>query len=168
MRYLRFNHIRNGCHAGIVSFLVLLSCFPAAGQKKNCKIGHCFESLPATLQLMEDEPQRYQVTSTYSNRDIHGKFLSKNRITGIYTRGLGNNLVKWNEVKMVEIYTEDGTTSIKGKGRSHYWGIIWVSLEDKQVEHALLFEDVIMDMTITNMPPLLSNTTRILVVEKMK
>jgi len=30
------------------------------------------------------------------------------------------------------------------KGRSHYWGEIWVSLEDKQIEHATLYEDVLL------------------------
>lgn len=34
------------------------------------------------------------------------------------------------------------------KGRSHYWGTIWVSLEDKQIEHAVLFEDVILEMVL--------------------
>jgi len=34
------------------------------------------------------------------------------------------------------------------KGRSHYWGTIWVSLEDKQIEHAVLYEDVIMEMQL--------------------
>ena len=34
------------------------------------------------------------------------------------------------------------------KGRSHYWGTIWVSVEDKQVEHAVLFEDVVMEILL--------------------
>lgn len=34
------------------------------------------------------------------------------------------------------------------KGRSHYWGTVWVSLEDKQIEHAVLYEDVIMEMNL--------------------
>ncbi len=34
------------------------------------------------------------------------------------------------------------------KGRSHYWGTIWVSLEDKQIEHAILFEDVVLEMLL--------------------
>ncbi len=32
-------------------------------------------------------------------------------------------------------------------GRSHYWGQIWVSLTNKQIEYGTLFEDVLMDMT---------------------
>jgi hypothetical protein len=42
-------------------------------------------------------------------------------------------------------YTGDGMSM---KGRSHYWGTIWVSVEDKQVEHAVLFEDVVMEMQL--------------------
>jgi hypothetical protein len=42
-------------------------------------------------------------------------------------------------------YTGDGMSM---KGRSHYWGTIWVSLEDKQIEHAVLFEDVVMEIQL--------------------
>jgi hypothetical protein len=34
------------------------------------------------------------------------------------------------------------------KGRSHYWGEIWVSLETKQIEYATLQEDVLGEMTL--------------------
>ena len=43
---------------------------------------------------------------------------------------------------------EYATEGMALKGRSHYWGTIWVSLEDKQIEHAVLFEDVIMEMVL--------------------
>jgi hypothetical protein len=42
-------------------------------------------------------------------------------------------------------YSGDGMTM---KGRSHYWGTIWVSLEDKQIEHAVLYEDVLMELNL--------------------
>lgn len=32
------------------------------------------------------------------------------------------------------------------KGLSNYWGHVWVSLSDKQIEHAVLIEDVTMEM----------------------
>jgi len=35
---------------------------------------------------------------------------------------------------------------MKVKGRTNYWGNIWVSLEDKQIEHATLNEDGLMEM----------------------
>ena len=36
--------------------------------------------------------------------------------------------------------------NFKMKGRSHYWGTIYVSLTDKQIEYASMHEDVMMDM----------------------
>jgi hypothetical protein len=43
-------------------------------------------------------------------------------------------------------------TTFMGKlsfqGRSHYWGDIWVSLKDKQVEYATLFEDVLVEFSL--------------------
>lgn len=42
-------------------------------------------------------------------------------------------------------YSGDGMSM---KGRSHYWGTIWVSLIDKQIEHAVLYEDVVMEMNL--------------------
>jgi hypothetical protein len=59
------------------------------------------------------------------------------------------------------------TEQLKIKGRSHYWGTIWVSLTDKQIEHATLYEDVVMDMTFANQPNQLINTTRIIQFEKL-
>jgi len=34
------------------------------------------------------------------------------------------------------------------KGRSHYWGAIWVSLSSKQIEYATLYEDVLGELTL--------------------
>ncbi|HEU4387884.1 MAG TPA: hypothetical protein VFV34_08810 [Blastocatellia bacterium] len=42
--------------------------------------------------------------------------------------------------------TSMGTMTFQG--RSHYWGEIWVSLKDKQVEYATLYEDVLVQFTI--------------------
>ncbi len=47
------------------------------------------------------------------------------------------------------------------KGRSHYWGTVWVSLTDKQIEHGILHEDVNMDIKINGQEKSqLSNSTR--------
>jgi hypothetical protein len=54
------------------------------------------------------------------------------------------------------------------KGRSHYWGTILVSLTNKQIEHAILHEDVILDITMPDGKKQLVNTTRWLTVEKLK
>lgn len=59
------------------------------------------------------------------------------------------------------------TEQIKIKGRSHYWGTIWVSLTDKQIEHATLYEDVVMDMSFNHQPSQLLNSTRVIHFEKL-
>lgn len=220
--------------------------------------------LPQSLQL-NDEQQKFVVTTDHFNFDMFGNFFNKQRIQGEYTRGLGNDLVRWNNVTVAFSmqkngdfpagnkvdYMEDfsynpsedmlnsdkfqnfgensaltknliwdmmgiegfawaswdklklnvpysasdfngkldlagkgsfenkdvqitwsGITQMNGelcalidyrtfdnpleyaaegmsmKGRSHYWGTIWVSLEDKQIEHAVLYEDVMMEMLL--------------------
>ncbi len=220
--------------------------------------------LPQSLEL-KDDLQKYVVTTDHFNFDMFGNFFNKQRIQGEYTRGLGNGMVKWNNVnfafsmqknadfptgnkvdymenftyspsenmlnsdkfqnfgensaftknlvwdmmgiegfawsawnrlKLNEPYSANdfngkmdlagngsfenknvvltwtGVTEMNGevcalidyrtfdnpleyategvsmKGRSHYWGTIWVSLEDKQIEHATLYEDVIMEMLL--------------------
>jgi hypothetical protein len=39
------------------------------------------------------------------------------------------------------------------KGRSHYWGEIWVSLSTKQIEYATLYEDVLGELKLGQDPP---------------
>lgn len=53
------------------------------------------------------------------------------------------------------------------KGRSHYWGNVLVSLGDKQIEQAIMFEDVVMKINIPGMQDEISNTIRELTVEKL-
>lgn len=222
------------------------------------------KKLPQSLEL-NDEIQRFQVTTTHYNGDIFGNFYNKQQVCGEYTRGLPGGKVKWNNVSFAQsnsndrnaefpkptpvVYMEDftylpnedmlkaekfetfteyadftknlvwdmlgiegfawtyfdklqlnvpyaveemngkvdlagqgyfenkdiqlnwtgisecnnencavieyrtlnnpleiKTESLDMKGRSHYWGTIWVSLEDKQIEHAVLFEDVVMEL----------------------
>jgi hypothetical protein len=42
--------------------------------------------------------QKYRMTAVYINRDLYGKFLTKTKVTGDYTRGLNDSLVEWNNV----------------------------------------------------------------------
>jgi hypothetical protein len=42
------------------------------------------------------------------------------------------------------------------KGTSTYWGEIWVSLKDKQIEHATLYEDVVIQMAGQQAPQVIS------------
>jgi len=67
----------------------------------------------------------------------------------------------------LEINSEINGMEISIKGRSHYWGHVQVSLEDKQIEGAILHEDVVMDMNIPGIQNGLVNTTRELKLEKL-
>ena len=247
--------------------LVLLTAMLTSGQQ-NEKVNPAkileAGKLPQNLELKNDL-QKFVVTTDHFNTDIFGNFFNKFRIKGEYTRGLPDDLVKWNNVtiamsmsrnaefgtgdpiaymenfsyKVSEdmmnpekfstfaehsaftknlvwdmmaiegfawayfnelelnkpykagmfngkidlagmgsfenkdvVLTWTGITEWKGeycavieyitlnnpieyagegmsmKGRSHYWGTIWVSVEDKQVEHAILFEDVVMEIQL--------------------
>ena len=65
-------------------------------------------------------------------------------------------ITKWNNGEycaVIEFITMNNPLEYAGegmsmKGRSHYWGTIWVSVEDKQVEHAVLYEDVVMEIQL--------------------
>lgn len=250
-----------------LTFLVLLNANLSFGQKTSkVNPAEILQSgvLPQSLQL-NDELQKFVVTTDHFNFDMFGNFFNKQRIQGEYSRGLENGLVKWNNVTTAFSMQKDGdfpagnsldymenftyspatdmlnsdkfnnfgensalaknlvwdmmgiegfawsawdklklnvpysatdfngkmdlagkgsfenkdvqlmwtgVTEMNGelcalidyrtfdnpleyaaegmsmKGRSHYWGTIWVSLEDKQIEHAVLYEDVMMDMLL--------------------
>ena len=51
--------------------------------------------------------------------------------------------------------------NFNAKGRSHYWGEIWVSLETKQIEYGTLREDVLLETRVTGQPgPAVANVFR--------
>jgi hypothetical protein len=246
----------------IIFLLTVLFSFNVTAQKRiDPKV---FETLPKNLEL-NDELQKFIVTTDHFNTNIFGYFFNKMRVKGEYTRGLESGKVKWNNVTIANsmqldgefpegspveymedfTYTPDedmikaekyesfgensaftknliwdmlaiesfawayfdklelnipysapemnGKVDLAGqgyfenkdiritwtgiskrngetcatieyrtfhnplevsyegmdmKGRSHYWGTIWISLEDKQIEHAVLFEDVVMEMNL--------------------
>lgn len=273
----------------VIFLLFVCSAFlsqMANAQKKAKSIDGYLNQLPSGLELIENGPQHYQITTDYFTKDIYGNFINKVRVTGDYTRGLENDKVSWHDVRITtpvasekksfpegELFnpmenftyvpsaemvnpdafpgfppnsfyaknlvwdmlglegfawyyfdslhlnipfaanafnsdvdlagegtftnkniklTWTGISRVNGEicavieylamdnplkiktdvmemnGRSHYWGTIWVSLEDKQIELARLNEDVIMDMKLPNMPEKqLMNTTRDIVIQKV-
>jgi len=55
------------------------------------------------------------------------------------------------------------------KGRSHYWGNIYVSLSDKQIEYAELYEDVLVDVKMNGQEPTIKgNTVRNITLKKTR
>jgi len=56
------------------------------------------------------------------------------------------------EFKSLSNPVKSKTDILSVKGRSCCWGSFWVSLEDHQVEHAVINEDVIMEMSLSGSP----------------
>jgi len=55
------------------------------------------------------------------------------------------------------------------KGRSHYWGEIWVSLSSKQIEYATLQEDVLGEMKLAGQEaPRTISVFRVGILEPLK
>jgi hypothetical protein len=67
----------------------------------------------------------------------------------------------------LEAEIEMSGMKISFKGRSHYWGNVLISLEDKQIEQATLYEDVVMKMDIPGMQTDITNTTREIILDKL-
>jgi hypothetical protein len=100
---------------------------------------------------------KLKLNEPYSAKDFNGKmdlagqgsFENKDVIftwTGISKLNSENcAVIEYRTMNNPLDYSGEGMTM---KGRSHYWGTIWVSMEDKQIEHAVLFEDVVMEMNL--------------------
>jgi len=100
---------------------------------------------------------KLKLNEPYSAKDFNGKmdlagqgsFENKDLIftwTGISKRNSENcAVIEFRTMNNPLDYSGEGMTM---KGRSHYWGTIWISLEDKQIEHAVLYEDVVMEMNL--------------------
>jgi len=100
---------------------------------------------------------KLKLNEPYSAKDFNGKmelagqgsFENRDVIltwTGISQRnGESCAVIEYQTMNNPLDYSGEGMSM---KGRSHYWGTIWVSLDDKQVEHAVLFEDVVMEMNL--------------------
>jgi hypothetical protein len=100
---------------------------------------------------------KLKLNEPYSAKDFNGKmelagqgsFENKD----VYLTWTGVSQRNGESCAVIEYQTMNNPLDYSGegmsmKGRSHYWGTIWVSLEDKQIEHAVLFEDVVMEMQL--------------------
>ena len=268
----------------LVLTVSLIVCSGSLFSQKTIKVKDFSNQLPK-IQLEEKTPQKYLLTIDNQNFDIYGNPGSKSRITAEYTRGLPNNAVRWNNVRIdqaqkpnkpftegakqhdMEDYSyvvseemakgtffkvnsdadlqmktlawdmftleiiawdswdslklnteyqakkintelnveglgsienkdmritwtgvtkENGklcaiiqfnsmnnplnfnASSTKIKGRSHFWGNIYVALSDKQIEYGELHEDVLMDIRMNGQEPgMKAYSTRRLALEKI-
>jgi hypothetical protein len=128
-------------------------------------IDEFLSGFPAGFELEEDGPQEYRIHSHLHNRDISGKMIKEILITAEFTRALDEGYVRWSNVRIgasqdpAEPVSESMlhksfanpvvvmTGDVSITGRSLYWGSMWISLEDRQIEYGTLNEEVMMEMT---------------------
>ncbi len=279
MKTITKNYLKKIARIIFSTVVLVFGLIPANAQKKSANYYLSLRKLPAGLTLKEPKPYSYVMTAEYYNHDILGNFQNKLQVRGIYTRGLPDGKVRWNDVTISQVpgfdqsfpqgvkqdYMEGMTygpsddylnledfkkfppttgmfaknlvwdvltfeafgwayydslllnvpfsaRSINGKldlnglgnfenkdirltwtgistmnnkvcaviefiamdnpleiktdfmqmkGRSNYWGTLWLSLTDKQIEYGILYEDVNMDVKIQGQEKSqLSNTSR--------
>lgn len=120
---------------------------------------------------------KLELNKPYSAVDANGKvdlagqgFFENKDIVITYT-GVSN--YNGENCALIEYRTMNNPLQVKSdamemKGRSHYWGNIWVSLEDKQIEHAVLYEDVVMEIVFAGQTQKqIMNATREITYEKV-
>lgn len=91
--------------------------------------------------------------------DIELKFENSITLINNYQKLKWIGVSKYNNeicaiIKFESLYNpfEKNAEQINIKGRSLYWGEIWVSLEDKQVEYSYMIEDLVMKFTDSMFP----------------
>ena len=82
--------------AGFLFALLMISSTMGMAQNKKAVINKYLTKLE--VGELRVQPQVYTMTAIYTNRDLYGAFIDKTKISGDYTRGLENGMVKWNEV----------------------------------------------------------------------
>ncbi|MCY1721220.1 hypothetical protein OU798_12755 [Prolixibacteraceae bacterium Z1-6] len=100
-------------------------------------------------KLQLNEP--YSADSFNGKIDLAGQGFFENKDIQLTWTGISKRngeLCATIEYRTFNNPLEVKTGGMEMKGRSHYWGTIWVSLEDKQIEHAVLYEDVVMEMLL--------------------
>ncbi len=92
----------------------------------------CNHNLNDEVQMGED--------GTFENKEITLTWIGITEIKGETCA-----IIKYSQMNgKVSLNLENVTM----KGRSHYWGEVYVSLSDKQIEYATLSEDVVIDVFI--------------------
>jgi hypothetical protein len=109
----------------------------------------------------------YVADSLEFNKAFYPKIMENNNIqfedwvnfTSRYQKLIWSGITKYNNeicaiVKFESYYNplEMNNQEMSFKGRSLYWGEIWISLQDKQVEYATMFEDVIFKLRNASFP----------------
>jgi hypothetical protein len=86
----------NSVFTGLLFSLMIIVPSTAKGQNEKIIIKKYLTKLP--IGPVSNALQKYRMTAVYTNRDLYGTFTGKTKVTGDYTRGLGNGFVTWNNI----------------------------------------------------------------------
>lgn len=89
---------------------------------------------------LADESIDLPSVGTFRNRDVQLTWLGHSQRNGRECELIGYNAF-FNPLNITN-------EAMNMTGRSHYWGVIWMSRADKQVEYATLYEDVLAEMKL--------------------
>ena len=78
---------------------------------------------------------------TFRNRDVQLTWMGRSKHSGRDCALIGYSAY-FNPLEVTN-------GAMKLRGRSHYWGQIWVALATRQIEYATLYEDVLGEMSVT-------------------
>jgi hypothetical protein len=106
-----------------------------------------FEHLKLNVpyRLMSSQDVHMPGIGTFQNRDVYLTWIGRSQRNGVECAVIDYRAF-FNPLEIA-----NGGMTLKG--RSHYWGEIWVSLATRQIEYATLYEDVLGEMKLGPDPP---------------
>ena len=104
----------------------------------------------------QDQFEHLKLNTPYrllSAQDVTMPGVGKFQNRDVYLTWIGRSHRNGEDCAVIEYHAyfnplEIANAGMTLKGRSHYWGQIWVSLATKQIEHATLQEDVLGEMKL--------------------
>ena len=119
-----------------------------------------------------------QPNETYLVPDIHGSFEMAEignynhnniKLDWIGIAMMNDKLCAVIEYRALDNKLELHTNTMKSKGSELYWGKTWVSLENKQIEYAVMYSNTVQEMEIEGLQnKILANTLRELKFERIR
>jgi hypothetical protein len=97
-------------------------------------------TLNTPYRLISSQDINMPGVGTFHNRDVQLTWMGRSHRNGEECAVIGYRAF-FNPLQIA-----NGGMTLKG--RSHYWGEIWVSVASKQIEYATLQEDVLGEMTL--------------------
>jgi len=118
------------------------------------------------------------INKTYIVPDIHGSCNiadigsynhTKIELNWIGISKMNNELCAIIEYRAMDNKIEMNMNEMKSKGIELYWGKTWVSLNNKQIEHAEMYSNTIQELEIQGLPDkILVSTNRVLNLDKIR